>query len=475
MGVANWTTYGVNFVIAVLVARILGPEAFGLYAFAVAINEFVNIVNGLAVAPALVQSRQESDSLYDTGYAISFGQALLGLAVSLVLAPILAAHRSAEAAWFILILAAARFPLLMADVVVVRLDRRVRYGVISKIQVASRSLPNFVCLGLAWAGWGPWSLVLRDLLLGASLFGLAHLWSRYRFRGRVRRDAFRRIMSYSGPMFLARALDIFMHRLDRLVVGTALGNTAVGLYHQARFFADAGLLVSTPISQVTFNLYARLQDDAARLARSFGLVNYFLVRIFFAGATVLVVAPMETVRLLLGEEWLAVAPVLRILGIYAGLAPLLQNIQILLYARGVIFTGIRLRLLQLTFFLPGVVAAGWVGSLEGVAASLLVATGIAVALGWYFTRDVVRGTGRRIYAVPSIGLVLTVVLFWALRGATQDLPFWVMPFLPPLVFWASVALGERGRLLDEVRYLRGQLLRPDAERTPEGEKPERTA
>ena len=142
VGIANWTGNVLNFAIAIAVARILGPEAFGIYAFVIAVNEFVSIVNGLAVAPALVQSKQESDALYDTGYALSFAQAALGLLVSLALAPVLAAHRSPEAGWFIVLLGVARFPVLLVDVVlVVVVVVVVTHERLSSLSSASQSPP----------------------------------------------------------------------------------------------------------------------------------------------------------------------------------------------------------------------------------------------------------------------------------------------------------------------------------------------
>jgi PST family polysaccharide transporter len=460
VGTANWTNYAINFAIGIAVARILGPEEFGLYAFVLAVNEFINIVNGLGVAPALVQSREESEVRYDTGYAISFAQALAGLVAALVAAPFLVAHRSADAGWFIVLLALARFPLLLTDVVYARLNRQIRYGVIAASQFAGRSLPNLAGLGLALAGWGAWSLVLRDLMIGFLPFLIVHVWSGWWFRGQLSREAFRSIMSYSGPVFVARAVDTVVARLDRLAVGSLLGDRALGLYHQARFLADAGLVATTPVSQVTFNLYARLQDESPRLGRAFSLVNYFLVRVFFAASVVLIVAPNETLRLLLGEDWLAAAPVLQILGLYAGLATLLQNLQILLYARGLTFTLIRLRLVQLAVLAPGVLVAGFSGSPEGVAASVLGSTLLAVILGWLASRDVARGAAVRVFVAPIVALVVTVVAFRGLSPLASQLPFWVMPFLPPVLFAALLALIERGRLFDEVGYLRAQFGRP---------------
>jgi len=457
VGAANWTSYALNFAIAILVARILGPEAFGEYAFVVAINEFVNIVNGLAIAPALVQSRTESDRLYDTGYAVSFVQALVGLVISLAIAAVLAHERSMQSASFILLLAVARFPILLADVVTAGLNRNVRYRAIAAIDLSTRSLPNLACLWLAWIGWGPLSLILRDVAMGVLPWILAHWWSGYRYRGRLGRAELRALMSYSGPMFVSRMLDIFLARFDRLVVGWFFGARAIGLYHQARFVADAGTIASAPVTTVTFNLYARLQDDPPRLGRAYGLVNYFLARVSLAGSTTLLIAPEAVVRLLLGEEWLAAAPVLRILGLYAGLAMLLLNSQVLLFARGAIFTNVRLRLAQLAVLGPGVVAAAWAGDVAIAALAVLASTALAVALAWFMSRDVTRGHGARTYAAPLLALAGTVALALALAPWTARLPWWSLPFLPPPVFLALLALFERGELVRQVAYLRGQI------------------
>ncbi len=61
-------------------------------------------------------------------------------------------------------------------------------------------------------------------------------------------------------------------------------------------------------------------------------------------------------------------------------------------------------------------------------------------------------------------------MFWGLESSRllQDLPYWALPFLPPLAFWALVATLDRGRLVDEVRYLRTQLLRSERPRTANG-------
>lgn len=465
VGASSWLSYALNFAIGIAVARILGPEALGLYALAVAINEFVDIVNGFAIAPALVQAREESATLYDTGYAMSVAQGLVGLLVAILLAPIVWTFRSPEVAWFVLVLGLVRIFNLLADAMSASLDRNRQYGPIAVMTLATRSAPNLAALGLAWLGLGPWSLILRDLLMGSSAFGLVRWWSGYRFQRRVSRQAFRRIWSFSGPMFAARTLDVFLLRFDRLMVGSALGNVTMGLYHQARFLAEAGLLVTTPIMRVSFNLYSRLQDDVERLAGSFAVVNYFLSRLLLAGSAVLIVYPAETLRLLLGSEWLEAAPLLRILGIYGALVPILENTKWLLYARGEVRANVRLRLVQLAVLVPGVSVAVWRGSAAGVAASLLAATVVGVMLAFYFSEAPIRKVGLRGSAMPLAALGATVVAF-CLLVPKPPVPWWALPLLPPTLFMILVAALDRGRLLRELRSLQRQFVAARVQGTP---------
>jgi PST family polysaccharide transporter len=457
---ANWVVQVVNLVAGLWVAKLLGPEVFGLYAFVVAVNEFIGIVKGLGVAPALVQSQEESDELYDSGYALSFLQGFVGLAVAAAMAPLLLRERGADAAWFIFLLGFARLGVLLSDVVVAKLDRHLRYGAGAWILILPRFVASALCVALAYAGWGAWSLIVRDLLLGVVPLFMAHVVARYRFRGRVDRRSLRRIFSFAAPLFVAQLLATVVQRLDRLVVGWLFGNTAIGLYDRSRFITDFGPLAAAPVTRVTFNMYSRLLAEPTRLMRAFSLVNFFLMRIFLAWAVVLIAYPAPTLRLLLGSEWVVAADALRILGLYAVVFPVLQNMEMLLYVQRRAFANVRIQLVQGAVLAPGLFAAAWLGSIPAVAASLLVSHLVAAALSCYALRDLVRGALLRLYGVPAAALAATLAVLAGLGRweAFARLPWWALPFLPPLVFGVVIFAIDRGELLREIRYLRRQLL-----------------
>lgn len=458
LGAGNWVAYAVNFAIQIAIARILGPSEIGLYAFVFAINEFLNIVAALSLSIALIQSREESQELYDTALAICAVLGLIGLVAAAVVAPLLWEFRSPRAAWFLLAMAVGRILILLAQVPQARLERQLRYGYVGLITIITGNLPNLGALGFALLGFGAWSLLIRDLGVAVLTLFLAALWSGYRFRGRVAREPARRLMTYSTPMLAARSLEIMMDRVDRVTVGSLLGDAATGVYHQARFLSETGNMTVRPVMQLSLNLYSRLQDQRERLARSYSLVNFFLARLMFLGGTTLLIFPEETVRLLLGDEWAGVAPILRWLGLHGALLPVFENAKVLFYAVDRVKWVVRVRLAQLGLFTPAVVAACLSEALAFVAAALLAATMLGLLL---FVAPVRRVLGHpaHVLRAPAALFAVTAAAFLGLEaaGLLAPVPWFVRPFLPPLLFAALVAAVDRSRLLRELGFLRRQL------------------
>ena len=199
---------------------------------------------------------------------------------------------------------------------------------------------------------------------------LAIAMSRYRFRGQVNRETASALMAFARPMFLSRGLEIGLERIDRLIVGSLMGNVQLGFYHQARVLAEAGLVATRPLSRISFNLYSRLQHESDRLTSSYRIVGFFLVRVSFAGSTTLLVFPGETVRLLLGEEWLSAAPILSWLAVYAGMMPLFENLKVLAYGRAKMRPIVMLRAAQLALLAAGTTFAAMEGEILWVAGVL---------------------------------------------------------------------------------------------------------
>ena len=424
-----------------------------------AINEFVNVIAAFSLSTALIQSRDESKALYDTTFALSAVFGGVSLVAAILAAIVLGMYRSPRAGWFLVVLGLCRLLLLLSWAPAARLERSLSYGRIAAIGMISGNIPNLVSLGLAWCGFGPWSLLLREALAAATMLSLSLWWSGYRFQGRVERLAASRLMSFARPMFVARSLDIVLQRFDRLMIGAWMGDFCARVVSPGPVPGRDWLLVAQPVTQLTFNLYSRVQDDSERLSRSYGIANYFLVRASFAGALCFLLCPRETILLLLGPQWLPSAPILRWLAPYAAIIPILDNLRWLLYARGGARKNVVLRLLGAVVFVPGVLIALHFKWLEGVALALTAGTVLTVARAALYVSEVVGPNLSRLLLTPLTAAAVTIAAIEVARAEDwlKAAPSVVLPALPALLFTTLLVALEGRTIRSEIDPLRDQL------------------
>jgi len=456
LGAGQWLSTALNFVILLGVARLLGPEAFGLYAYVFAISAVLDIVGAFSLNIALIQAREASQSLFDTAAVASLALGLIGLLAAAGIAPALWAAHSPVAAWMLVALAVARVLRLLAQVPQAHLERELRYGPLTVIGIVTGNVPNLIALALAWWGIGAWSLVVRDLLMTGLLLAMTGIWSAYTFRGEMSRAALHSLSRISRRLFAAVSVGAAAEHVDRVSIGAFLGNTATGLYQQARQLGELGNLATRPVSRVALNAYARVQDNRGRLSRSHELLNMLLVRLVFAGAVSLLCFPGPVILLLLGEAWVAAAPLLQIFGVFAAVIPLTENVRVLFYGTGHVDRNLRVALLQLGWVLPGVGLGCWLGSTQAVAWAVTASAVIAFLGSWWWSRDLVERQPLQVFAAPVGALLACVAGFAGLEaaGLLAWAPVTLLPFLAPLGYAVLLLAAERSRLVALARYLR---------------------
>jgi O-antigen/teichoic acid export membrane protein len=448
-----------NLAMQIVIARFLGPAEFGLYALCFAIDQVINIVGAFSLSFALIQTEDEPEQRdYDTAFILCAIQGLAGLVIALAIAPILGSERSAQAAWILIALALARILRLLAQSPQAQLERSLRYARVTAIHTFVAVVPNGLAVLMASQGFGAWSLALRDVLVAALLFGLVMRFSDYRFKREWSRESSAKLMAFGRKMFASRGIETLMERLDSIAVGLLFGNQSAGLYHTARFLSEAGFIATRPVERISLNLYARVQNDPARLARAWDLTNYFLLRVMLAGASALLVFPEPIVEALYGDEWAGLSPLLRWLAVYAGLFPIFHNVKNLLYGLGDVTTMVRVRLIQLCVFIVSIGIAAWLEDVTAMAAGLAGTTVVALALAWHEGSKRVQNPPWKRLAGPPVLVAATALLLTQLfeAGWLDAFPPLSLPFLPPIVFLIGIFLTEGSAPLRELRYLRDQ-------------------
>ena len=307
----------VQIVTLILLARLLGPEPFGIVGGALIAMRVADLLSKLGVGQALVQ-RKEVDEAHIAAALIFFlGWGALVTLVLVAAAPLLAeAIGIAQLNQVVPVMALGVLASNCSEVSMALLRRDLRFRGLAVAQAISYIVAyGPFGLGLALLGFGVWSLawafVVQLALKSAVLIVIGpHRWSL-----RATPLAMRDLMTFGGGMTGWRLANRASKELDNLVVARMLGAEALGLYRRAyQLSVTPADFFARSMATIAFPVATKLQDPE-RLARGYLLaVSGVAVIGLPLGAFMAVVAP-ELVTVLLGPQWVAASAPLAILSL----------------------------------------------------------------------------------------------------------------------------------------------------------------
>lgn len=320
---ARWVALGtsgnvvLNFVVFLVLARLLLPEQFGLIAVAVVFIDIMQIVTRGGLPERIVQTDVLEESFADTAFWVSLG---MGCAYAMVLVAL-----SWPIAWILDLPELQPVLAALAPVFIVsalgaiheaRLQRSLGFGKLAIRSFASNVIGGCVAVAMALEGFGVWSLVAQRLIAATATTTLT--WIAYRWvpQARIDRDAARRQVGFGARVFSTHLLLIASIRSQEVIAAYFLSTADVGLLRMAWRCIDlVSQIAVIPLSSVALATYARLQDEPEELAAAFYrflATSALLAMPAFLGMAA--VAP-TLIPTLFGEQWSGAASVLRILSL----------------------------------------------------------------------------------------------------------------------------------------------------------------
>ena len=309
---------GSTLLMTVVVARMLTPAEFGLFALALLVVNLFDYVKDLGVAAALVQNRREWHSIAPTGLTISV---LFGLFASAFLAgtaPLTARLLGhPELTSFIRVLAVGLAISALSAIPAAWLRRSMNFRARLAPEAMGALTKTVLTIFLAATGHGVWSLVYGQLAAAVVMTVLYWVVGRTRpriaFNGAVARE----LVKFGIPVTAVTLLAYGIYNVDYLAVGTRMGTTELGLYTLAYRIPELLVLnLCVVVSEVLFSALSGLQEDIGALKRHYIEALTVVVALTAPIGVGLSVASQSLVATLYGSEYAASAPILSILAIY---------------------------------------------------------------------------------------------------------------------------------------------------------------
>lgn len=373
----------------IVLARLLGPEQYGLFAMSVVVMSFSAFFSDIGMAYGLIQQK----TLDDTHVRFVFGwQLVLGTAVALGLAllaqPLAVFFREPRLLAIILALAPLAFLQAISAVSLNLLKRELDFKALQIAQTVSYFL-GYVCLGipLALAGKGVWALVAAWAAQSLVSLVLMYRVARHPLAPLFTHPDARSMGHFGGTVLLTNLTNWLLGNVDRTVVARTLDSASMGLY------SNAYNLVNTPASTmlgfmqpVMYSACARVQEDPQRIRKAYLMlmagIGLTVMPVFFAMSAV-----SETLVLALyGQHWAQAAEVLRPIALAMPIALLWGITTPVLWNTGRVTLEFKMQLPLAGLWLLG----AWMAAQVSLAALAWTVLGLFVLRTLVFTQLAIR-------------------------------------------------------------------------------------
>lgn len=316
---------GIQFLIQIILARLLLPEHFGLIGMILVFIALSNSLVDSGFTQALIRERNTSQTDYSTVFYFNLFVSLLIYVILWVAAPgISSFFDEPQLVSLVRMLSIGIVINAFAVIPKAMFAKEVNFKAQAKINLSASILSGIIAVGLAVAGYGVWSLVLRQLSMNAIqslLFTLSKMWMPSLV---FSMDSFKRLFGFGWKLLVSGLIDTFYTNVYFLIIGRQYSASQLGYYTNASRFSEiVSQNLAATILRVTYPVLSSIQDEHERLKQSYKSITKLAAFLIFPVMVGMAAVGEPLVLLVFGEKWLPMVPYYQLLSIAGMLYPIL--------------------------------------------------------------------------------------------------------------------------------------------------------
>lgn len=313
--VETYSMKGLEFVLGVILARLLSPSDYGLIGMTSIFFAISGVFIDSGFGSALVQKKDRNEDDYCTVFYVNLTVSLFFYGVLFVIAPYVADFF--EQPLLKDLMRVSALTLIINALVSTSRNKlyvAVDFKTTTKISVISALISGSVALYCAFSGYGVWTFVIQGLTSAIVSALLLFYYVRWIPRHKFSKASFHRLFGYGSKILIASLISTVYDHIYNFVIGKKFSPASLGYYTKGFAFASfAGGTTATVLQKVAFPVLSDIQDDLPRLLKAYS--RYIKMVAFFVFPLLLglcgVAKPM--VIFLITEKWAPCIILLQIL------------------------------------------------------------------------------------------------------------------------------------------------------------------
>jgi O-antigen/teichoic acid export membrane protein len=375
-------------VFTILLARMIGPDNFGIAAQAMVYVGIVGLLLDQGFSSALIQRKEIDPRMPGVTVSVNLAIGAALTALTIAIAPLWASFMRTPPLAEVLVALSASL-LVRAATVTPRamLIREMEFRKIAVADVVGAMAGGILGVSTAVAGGAYWAVVVQIVSTDVVLLGVLLVFGAG-WRPNLHFSQLREIAGYSWRAFASMILITSVSRnIDNLLIGRFQGPQALAFYGMAyRLLLLPVQLADTTVGTVLFPAFSRLAHDTKAAASEMARATRALAVLSLPIMALLAAAAPQLESVIFGSQWQPAIPIVQVLAIAGALQATYQaSTMPLILGLGQAKLSLRYAWLMTAVSTVGIVAGLPFGPL-GVAVGYSAANLLLVPVEWLIRR-----------------------------------------------------------------------------------------
>lgn len=313
--VERFSVQGVQYVINILIARILLPSDYGVIAMLnIFLALFQTVIDG-GFGNALIRKKTSTEADFSTVFYFNFAVSVGLYALLYFSAPFIALFY--EVPDLEQVAKVVGITLIINSLGLVQ-QTRLAIALNFKAQAIASFLAvigsGTIGVVMAYQGYGVWALVWHTLINNS--LRVALLWTLARWIPTLvfSMDSFRALFSFGSKLLISALMHTIYTNLYTLIIGKKFAATELGFFNRAANLAQfPSSNFTNIIVRAVYPIQCRMQDDPEQLHRMFLAYLRMASFIIFPIMVALCVMAEPLFIVVLTDKWLPAAPIFQLL------------------------------------------------------------------------------------------------------------------------------------------------------------------
>lgn len=327
---------GVQFVVGIILARILSPSEYGTIGLLTVIIAFLQVFIDSGFSKALIQKQDRTQSDLSTIFFFNVLISVMFYVILWFVSPFIAEfYNNVMLIDLMRVLSLSILFSSLFSIPMTLFTIELNFKSIARSNLIAVVISGIVSIIMAFNGFGVWALVIQTVI--KSILTLILIWAQIKWKPNFvfSQESFKLLFSYGSKLLLSSILNTSVNNFSNLIIAKLSSTKDLGFFTRGTQFADLVYgTFSSVLDSVLLPSLATIQHDRDKLIE----LTRFTIK-----STAVIVTPVllglviiaePLIKILLTDKWLLAVPIMQIFCI-ARLVTIISGINVnLLYVVG---------------------------------------------------------------------------------------------------------------------------------------------